>query len=194
MAALADPDARFFQRRNQVRLLVTGGSQGAQSLNQNVPDALSLLPAESQPLVCHQAGIGKMEAVDSAYRDIGVDAEVHEFIEDITRAYEWADLVICRAGALTISELAAAGLGSILIPFPHAVDDHQTRNAQFLVDAGAAYLIQERDLTPALLAGRLEALLQDRGLMLDMARKARAAAVSDAAEQVADSCERWITA
>jgi UDP-N-acetylglucosamine--N-acetylmuramyl-(pentapeptide) pyrophosphoryl-undecaprenol N-acetylglucosamine transferase len=192
VVALPEPDARFFQRRNQVRLLVTGGSQGAQSLNQNIPEALALLSADARPLVCHQAGTGNAQALEQAYQSIGISAEVHEFIEDITDAYKWADLVICRAGALTVSELAAAGLGSILIPYPHAVDDHQTRNAGFLVNAGAACLIPEKDLTPKRLADQLEKLLVDRPAMLEMARKARSAGLNDAAQRVADACEQWI--
>ncbi len=192
VTGLTDPDARFFQRRNQLRLLITGGSQGARSLNETVPEALALMPADLRPLVCHQAGKGNTQATRKAYQSAGIDAAVHEFIEDIASAYEWADLVICRAGALTISELAAAGLGAILIPFPHAVDDHQTRNAAFLEEAGAAQIIAESSLSPQLLASRLESLLSDRAVPLEMARKARALAVNDAAEQVVMACEAWM--
>jgi UDP-N-acetylglucosamine--N-acetylmuramyl-(pentapeptide) pyrophosphoryl-undecaprenol N-acetylglucosamine transferase len=194
VASLPGPELRFFQRRNRPRLLVTGGSQGAQSLNRVVPAAIALLPAESRPLVCHQAGKGHADSTCRAYEKAGVEAEVHEFIDDIAGAYEWADLAICRAGALTVSELAAAGLGAILVPYPHAVDDHQTRNAGFLEEAGAASILPESRLSAASLAGLLGHLLADRVMMLEMARRARSVAVADAAERVAAACEQWVGA
>jgi UDP-N-acetylglucosamine--N-acetylmuramyl-(pentapeptide) pyrophosphoryl-undecaprenol N-acetylglucosamine transferase len=192
VAVLADPQLRFFQRRNQPRLLITGGSQGAGSLNQIIPAALAQLPFEARPLVFHQAGAGNMQAVIMAYENAGIEAEVHDFIEDIAAAYEWADLAICRAGALTISELAAAGLGAILVPYPHAVDDHQSLNAAFLEDAGAAQVLPETGLAPDVLAERLRPLLSDRSLMLEMAKNARAVAVTDAAQQVVKACKPWL--
>lgn len=192
VTALADPDARFFQRRNRSQLLITGGSQGARSLNTVVPAALALLPPEARPLVCHQAGVGNVDATEAAYREAGVDVEVHEFIEDIASAYDWADLAICRAGALTVSELAAAGLGSILVPYPHAVDDHQTRNAGFLAEAGAARLVPEPGLTAEALAEELGPLLANRPVLLEMARRARSLAVPDSARRVADACRPWV--
>ena len=190
--SIADPDTRFFQRRNKLRLLITGGSQGARVLNEIVPESLALLPAEARPLVCHQAGKGNRGTTEKAYRAAGLNADVYEFIEDIASAYEWADLVICRAGALTISELAAAGLGAILIPYPHAVDDNQTRTAAFMAESGAAQVIAESGLSPEMLAGRLEPLLTDRAVLLEMARNARAVAVNDAAERVVTACEAWM--
>ena len=192
VAILAHPDERFSRRSGQPRLLITGGSQGARSLNTIVPEAVALLPSSLRPLVHHQAGAGNSVATRGIYEAHGIDAEVHEFIENISAEYAWADLVICRAGALTISELAAVGLGAILIPYPWAVDDHQTRNAAFLADADAAQLEAEASLTPTLLAARLEALLADRSCLLEMARAARLLAVSDSAEQVVDHCEKWV--
>jgi len=192
VVSLPDPEVRFFRRHNRPQLLVTGGSQGAQSLNRVVPAALALLPPGARPLVRHQAGRGNAEPTRRAYEKAGVEAEVHEFIEDIAGAYEWADLAICRAGALTVSELAAAGLGAILVPYPHAVDDHQTRNAGFLVEAGAALVLPELSLTEQSLAAELGPLLADRTAMLGMARRARAVAVADSAERVAAACEPWV--
>ena len=189
---LPDPGVRFKQRSGPARLLVTGGSQGARSLNRTIPKALALLRKGVQPVVCHQAGAADAAATRAAYEAAGCDAEVHEFITDMAESYGWADLVICRAGALTISELAAAGVGAVLIPYPHAVDDHQTLNADFLAEAGAAVVVAESELNPEDLAGRLEVLLADRQTMLEMAQAARAVAVTDAAEQVVAICESWL--
>ena len=123
-----------------------------------------------------------------AYEDAGVKSWVVEYIDDMAEAYSWADLMICRSGALTVSELAAAGIPSILVPYPHAVDDHQTQNAKYLADRGAAIVIQQRDMTPAVLAQRIRML--DRDKLLQMAQKARLLARSDATSQVADICEK----
>jgi len=193
VAGLPAPGTRFFQRTGRPRLLITGGSQGAQSLNMIVPEALKLLPEELQPQVCHQSGKADFEITKKAYHDAGIKAEVHEFIEGMADAYAWADLVICRAGALTVSELAAAGTGAILVPYPHAVDDHQTRNAAFLVDAGAAEIIAQAALQAGSLADSLNALFSDRPRMLAMAVAARAVAVSDASDQVVKACNEWVT-
>jgi UDP-N-acetylglucosamine--N-acetylmuramyl-(pentapeptide) pyrophosphoryl-undecaprenol N-acetylglucosamine transferase len=192
VASLASPDSRFYQRTGRARLLVTGGSQGARALNESVPAALAMLPAGSRPRVFHQAGSADLDRTREAYRDAAMDAEVTAFIDDIAAAYEWADLVVCRAGALTVSELAAAGLGAVLVPFPHAVDDHQTLNARFLEDAGAARIVPESELHPAALAALLEPLLGSRPAMLEMARAAFGLGVRDAAEQVADACRPWL--
>jgi UDP-N-acetylglucosamine--N-acetylmuramyl-(pentapeptide) pyrophosphoryl-undecaprenol N-acetylglucosamine transferase len=170
------------------RLLVVGGSLGAQALNAGVPRALALLAGAARPLVRHQAGRGKAEMTQQAYRDAGVSADITEFIDDMAAAYAWADLVICRAGALTVSELMAAGLPAILVPFPFAVDDHQTVNASVLVDADAARLIQQRDLTPDALAGLLRELLADPVALHGMAMRAYRMAQRDAARRVADAC------
>ncbi len=192
VVALNEPDARFFQRSGRPRLLVTGGSQGAKVLNETVPRALALLEADRRPRVFHQAGKAGAGPARAAYERAGIEAEVTEFIEEISEAYAWADLVVCRAGALTVSELAAAGLGAVLVPFPHAVDDHQTRNAEFLEEAGGARIVQESALDPDSLAGVLNPLLDSRPAMLEMARASHAAGIRDAAERVADQCAPWL--
>lgn len=174
--------------RRPARLLVMGGSLGAQALNEKVPAALALLAREQRPAVRHQAGRGKDEDTRDAYRAHGVDAEVVEFVDDMADAYLWADLVICRAGALTVSELMAAGLPAILVPFPFAVDDHQTVNARFLTEARAAHLIQQRDMDAAALGDLLQSLLADPGELHAMAVRAYGLARRDASRAVADVC------
>ena len=194
VTAIPDPESRFYQRTGKPRLLVTGGSQGASILNTLVPEAVALLPGEIQPRVCHQAGTREVEQTRKTYDAAGIDAEVHAFIDNMAEAYAWADLVICRSGALTVSELAAAGLGAILVPFPHAVDDHQAANASFLSDPGAALMLREDSLDAPALAAHLERLLGDRPAMLEMARKARSLAVGDATQKVVQACRDWISA
>lgn len=189
IAAVAAPAVRLAARSDTVRVLVLGGSLGAQALNETVPEALAAMVPERRPLVRHQAGRGKAEATAERYARHGVTAEVSEFVADMAAAYAWADLVLCRAGALTVTELSAVGVAAILVPYPHAVDDHQTVNAQFLVAAGAAELIAQRDLNPGLLAQRLDALCSERARLLTMALAARALARPDATRVVADVCE-----
>lgn len=187
IVALAPPAQRFAQRTGPIRLLVLGGSQGAAHLNAVVPFAL----ASSAPLeleVRHQTGAKGLEAAQRHYQEAGRTAQLQAFIEDIAAAYQWADLVICRAGALTISELAAAGVASILVPFPAATDDHQTRNAAVLVDAGAAVMIPQRELTAERLAEELRRLCAGRGKLLSMAERARQLAKPNAASDLADAC------
>jgi UDP-N-acetylglucosamine--N-acetylmuramyl-(pentapeptide) pyrophosphoryl-undecaprenol N-acetylglucosamine transferase len=171
------------------RLLVIGGSLGAQVLNEQVPAALGRLDRGRRPTVRHQAGRGKAEATVAAYREAGVDAEVSAFIDDMAAAYRWADLVICRAGALTVSELMAAGVASVLVPFPHAVDDHQTVNGGYLTRAGAAELLPQDGLSPERLAGCLAALLDDRERLFSMAQRAYGLAQRRSTQDVADVCE-----
>lgn len=189
IAALSSPAERF-AGRNQERahLLVLGGSLGARALNQRLPDALALIPEQRRPQVLHQCGAAHLDAARAAYARAQVEARVEPFVIDMADAYAWADLAVCRAGALTLAELAAVGLGAILIPFPYAVDDHQTRNAEGFVAANAAQLIQERDLSAAKLAGLLERLLRDRAQLLAMANAARALAKPDAAATIAQRC------
>lgn len=189
IAALPAPAERLAGRSGPPHLLVLGGSLGAKALNGRVPAALALLPHDARPLVRHQGG-RSVEVARAAYRDAGVTAEVSAFIDDMAAAYAWADLVVGRAGASTIAELAAAGCAALLVPFPYAVDDHQTRNAEYLVRAGAARLVQERDLDISRLAGLLTGLLGDRAGLLAMARAARAAAWPDAAGAIAGACEQ----
>lgn len=189
IVALAPPASRLAARPGPARLLVIGGSLGAQALNETLPPALAGLPAPTRPQVRHQAGRGKAEATEAAYRAAGVAAQVTEFVDDMAQAYAWADLVVCRAGALTVSELAAAGVAAILVPYPHAVDDHQTRNAAFLADAGAGILLPQTALTAGRLAEVLAGVVGDRPRLLAMAEAARRLARPDAAQRVADACE-----
>lgn len=188
IAALPPPEERWAGRDGRSRLLVLGGSQGALALNQLVPRAMALLGDAERPEVWHQAGGHLREAAATAYRDAGVTARLTPFIEDMAEAYGWADLVLCRAGALTVAELAATGVGAVLIPFPFAVDDHQTANARFLERGGAALIHQQTELNPERLAALLRDLLGDRAHLLDMARAARSLAKLDAAERVARAC------
>lgn len=190
---LDEPVIRLAGRRGPVRILVTGGSQGARALNRIVPAALALLPADQEVEIWHQAGRGGPVETTEAYQATGLDAEVTEFIVDMASAYGWADIVLCRSGALTVSELAAAGVAAVLVPFPHAVDDHQTRNAEFLVEAGAAILMPEKTLDAESLATALKPLVANRAELLTMAEKARSVSVSDAADRVADLCREYLT-
>lgn len=193
IAILPPPVQRMNGRTGKPRLLVLGGSLGARALNHALPRALAQLPLAQRPEVLHQAGARGLDEARSAYEQAGVEARVVPFIDDMAGSYGWADLAICRAGALTLAELAAAGLGAVLVPYPHAVDDHQTRNAEVMVAAGAAELIQEDDLnetTPDThrLIQRLVPLLSDRPRMLSMAQAARALAKPDAARRIARLC------
>lgn len=186
IAALPEPQQRYTARNSALNVLVVGGSLGARAINECVPQALVLLPQAVRPNVTHQTGKQHLEAVQTAYHQAGVAAEIKPFLEDMAHYYAWADVVICRAGALTIAELAAAGVASILVPFPFAVDDHQTGNARFLSERGAAILLPQGELTPQ----RLADLLQDmtRAHALVMAQAARAVAQPAAASRVAQVC------
>ena len=186
IAILPVPAERFAGRKGPLRVLVVGGSLGATALNEIVPQALGLIDPAARPVVTHQSGTKQLDALRDNYARAGVEGELLPFIDDMAARYGAADLVICRAGALTVAELTAAGVGSVLIPFPFAVDDHQTRNAAFLADAGAAVLIQQRDLTPSMLAGLLGGMTRER--LIDMALKARALAKPEATRVVAEAC------
>ncbi|WP_456267543.1 undecaprenyldiphospho-muramoylpentapeptide beta-N-acetylglucosaminyltransferase [Kushneria sp. AK178] len=170
-----------------LRLLVVGGSLGAQVLNERVPAALALMAVDARPEVRHQAGRDKEAATIAAYRDAGVEANVSDFIGDMAKAYEWADLVVCRSGALTVTELAAAGRASLLVPFPHAVDDHQTINADYLVKAGAAQLIPQAQMSVQTLSDTLAGLLKAQRL-LEMGQRARSVAQLEATDIMARGC------
>ncbi|MGH8260371.1 MAG: UDP-N-acetylglucosamine--N-acetylmuramyl-(pentapeptide) pyrophosphoryl-undecaprenol N-acetylglucosamine transferase, partial [Steroidobacteraceae bacterium] len=184
------PAGRFAERSGPIRILVVGGSQGAVRLNTIVPLALAAASQHLAVEVRHQAGSRWHEAAERSYSAAGVPAQVMPFIDDMAGAYAWADLVICRSGALTISELAAAGIGAILVPFPAAVDDHQTANAGHLVQAGAAVLIDERELTAEHLAMELRRLCASGGRdrLLAMAESARSLALPHAVDALADAC------
>jgi len=193
VAALEEPQSRFAGREGPLRVLITGGSQGAQVLNRVVPGALKILSATAALEIRHQAGAKRVDEALEAYADAGVDAEITPFISDMADAYAWADLVICRSGALTVAELAAAGVASVLVPFAFAVDDHQTRNAEYLADAGAAVILAQSSLDPQKLAAAMQPLLADRAVLLTMAVAARRMALPDAAEKVVDACREWVT-
>jgi UDP-N-acetylglucosamine--N-acetylmuramyl-(pentapeptide) pyrophosphoryl-undecaprenol N-acetylglucosamine transferase len=189
IAALPPPRERFGSRSGPIRLFVFGGSQGSLALNRLVPAAVALLPASRRPWVLHQSGAKDSDATASAYREAGVQADVRPFIDDMAAAYANADLVISRAGASTVAELAAAGVGAILVPYPSAADDHQARNAEWLGRVSAAQVVPEAGLTAAELANRLATLSGNgRARLLAMAEAARALAVTDAARRVADLC------
>jgi UDP-N-acetylglucosamine--N-acetylmuramyl-(pentapeptide) pyrophosphoryl-undecaprenol N-acetylglucosamine transferase len=186
IAILPAPAERFAGRSGPLRVLVVGGSLGATALNEIVPQALALIDPAVRPVVTHQSGTRQLDALRANYADAKVEGELLPFIDNMAARYADADLVICRAGALTVAELAAAGVGSVLVPFPFAVDDHQTRNAEFLAGSGAAVLIQQHDLT----AGRLAELLgsMTREHLTEMAQRARALARPEATRMVAEAC------
>lgn len=188
IAAVAPPEARFSGRSGRLRLLVLGGSQGARALNEVVPQALARIDEATRPEVTHQAGAAHEAALRDRYAAAGVAANVVAFIDDMAASYARADLMICRAGASTIAELAAAGVAAVLVPFPQAVDDHQTHNARFLSERGAAILIPQSELTDEKLADLLATL--DREKLLAMAQAARAAGKPDATRAVAEACMR----
>lgn len=186
VCALPAPAQRFAGREGPLRLLVVGGSLGAQALNSVVPQALAHIAPEARPIVVHQAGERHIDALRAAYAQAGVDGECVAFIDDMAARYAWADFVICRGGALTVSELAAVGLSAIVVPLPGAIADEQSANAQFLVEAGAAWKEPQGTLTPERLALRLASL--DRARCLAMAQAAYALGKRDAAARVADVC------
>jgi len=189
ISQLPDRAERITDESQPLHLLVLGGSLGATALNEMVPKGLGLLPEDERPQVVHQAGERHIEQLQRNYEEAGVKAHCVAFIDDMAGAYEWADLVICRSGALTVAELAAAGVASILVPFPHAVDDHQTSNAKFLVSAGGAFLLPQNEMTPESIS-----LVRNysRGQLQQMAARARAMAKPEAAIEVAEVCEELV--
>jgi UDP-N-acetylglucosamine--N-acetylmuramyl-(pentapeptide) pyrophosphoryl-undecaprenol N-acetylglucosamine transferase len=186
IAALPPPAQRYAGRSGPLCVLVVGGSLGAQALNDAVPRALTLIPAGERPRVTHQSGARQIDQLRAAYAAAGAEAELVPFIDDMAARYATADLVLCRAGALTVAELAAAGVAGVLVPFPHAVDDHQTGNARFLAEAGAAILLPQAELTPEKLAALLRELTRER--LAAMADKARTLAKPEATRAVAEAC------
>ena len=185
---LPPPAERFASRSGALRVLVIGGSLGAHALNETVPAAVRQLAAGQSLQLHHQTGRADVETVRAAYAAFGMDARVEAFIEDMAAAYAWADVVICRSGALTVAELAVVGVASVLVPFPHATDDHQTGNARFLADAGAAILMPQATMTADKLAGLLADFLEQRGMLEEMAGRAHELALPDAARRVAALC------
>jgi UDP-N-acetylglucosamine--N-acetylmuramyl-(pentapeptide) pyrophosphoryl-undecaprenol N-acetylglucosamine transferase len=188
IAAVAAPEQRYPAREGQLRLLVLGGSQGALSLNRTVPAALALLPGDLRPMVRHQCGNATLDVAREAYEGSGIDVELLPFIEDMASAYAWADLVVCRAGALTVAEICAVGLPAVFIPYPSAVDDHQTANATPLMEAGAGSIMQERDLSDESLAAELRRWLTSREELMARAEKARALATPDSLARITELC------
>jgi UDP-N-acetylglucosamine--N-acetylmuramyl-(pentapeptide) pyrophosphoryl-undecaprenol N-acetylglucosamine transferase len=188
IAAVAAPAARYGERQGPLRLLVVGGSQGALALNLTVPEALSKLSANERPLVRHQCGERTFEKAQSAYAEHDIEVELLAFIEDMAGAYAWADLVVCRSGALTVAELCAVGLPALFVPFPGAVDDHQTANARPMADAGAAVIIDESMLSAQVLAGQLREWLSSREKLQARAEKARGLAKPKALARITELC------
>ncbi len=186
ISALPEPRERYAGRSGKLNVLVVGGSLGAQALNEALPKALAMLGEQERPNVLHQTGKKHFEAVQKLYEQAGVAADVRAFLDDMADQYAKADVVICRAGALTVAELAAAGVASVLVPFPFAVDDHQTHNARFLSEKGAAVLLPQTELNAEKLAQLLRGLNREK--LLAMAQAARSLAKSDATQQVAQVC------
>lgn len=185
---IADPQQRLKERSQRKRLLIIGGSQGSAALNKTVPQAIKII-SESLPVdVWHQSGVSGREGVVRAYQQVSTEVKVEEFIDDVDKAYAWADLVVCRSGAITLAEIATVGLGSVLVPYPHAVDDHQTANARSYVTAGAAYLMTETDLTAAKLAEILTSVLTDSDQIMKMACASKQLGQFNASKRVADAC------
>ncbi len=185
-SSIADVPAKFAIGQRRLRLLVVGGSLGATALNELVPQALALIPEAQRPEVVHQSGAKHVEKLRANYQAAGVNADVRDYIEDMAAVYDWCDVAITRSGALTVAELAAAGVPALLVPFPYAVDDHQTTNAQFLVAAGAAQLLPQAGLTAAQIAAALQQL--DSAQLLTMAQAAKSLAKPDATLAVAQLC------
>ena len=187
VVALSAPAQRYGQRSGSLRLLIVGGSLGASALNSILPRALEIIPVQQRPLVIHQSGAQHLDVLNNAYQQAGVQAECVAFIEDMASALGQADLLICRAGAMTVAEVAAAGVAALFVPFPAAVDDHQTANARFLSDVSAGWMQQQNELTPEWLAGWIG--LRTREELCEVAIRARAQAQPNAAERIADICE-----
>ncbi len=183
----AAPQARFAGRSGPLKLLVVGGSLGAKALNDAVPQALALIPQEQRPQVLHQSGAKQLEALQASYAAAGVAGELTAFIEDTAQAYAEADLIICRAGASTVTEIAAVGAAAVYVPFPHAVDDHQTTNARFMVDAGAGWLLPQNQLDPQKLAEMLQNM--QRSTLVEIAQKAKTMEKTQATAAVLAACQ-----
>jgi UDP-N-acetylglucosamine--N-acetylmuramyl-(pentapeptide) pyrophosphoryl-undecaprenol N-acetylglucosamine transferase len=182
------PAQRFAGRSGPLRLLVVGGSLGARALNDTVPQALALLPAGQRPQVIHQSGEKQIDALRASYAAAGVQADLVPFIDDTAKAFADADFIVCRAGASTVTEIAAVGAAALFVPYPHAVDDHQTTNARFLVDAGAAWMQEQTAFTPDSLAQRLQSLQRDQ--LLGIASRAKQMEKTQAVAAVVDACEQ----
>ena len=188
IAAIDPPKTRLSNRGGELRVLVIGGSQGAAVLNTVVPDAIAALITTVNVKIHHQAGATTLEATTIRYRQQNLEAEVVAFIDDMAAAYRWSDVVVCRSGAITIAEICAAGVAAILVPFPHAVDDHQTHNATYLAGRNAAVLLSQRKLSAQTLADELGAVAGSREKLLRLASNARQLSGADATENVIEHC------
>ncbi len=188
ISSLPAPEQRFSNREGQLRLLVVGGSQGARFLNELVPKAVRTMPEAIRPVIRHQTGESALNSTAASYQALGIQAEVLPFMDEMAAAYAWADLVIARSGAMTVAELAAAGLPAILIPFPYAVDDHQTANARYLAERDAALLAQQTELSAEKLGDWLSELSVDRDRLANMAKRAREVARPEATQLVVHEC------
>jgi UDP-N-acetylglucosamine--N-acetylmuramyl-(pentapeptide) pyrophosphoryl-undecaprenol N-acetylglucosamine transferase len=186
IAAMPEPEQRMAGRQGKLRLLVVGGSLGAAALNAVVPQALALMAEADRPEVIHQSGARNLDILRANYAAAGAAADSRAFIDDMAQMYAWCDLIVCRAGALTLAEVTAAGVASVLVPYPHAVDDHQTGNARFLSENGAAVLLPQQELTAASLADLLTNFSREK--LLEMARAARKLAKPEATATVAQVC------
>jgi UDP-N-acetylglucosamine--N-acetylmuramyl-(pentapeptide) pyrophosphoryl-undecaprenol N-acetylglucosamine transferase len=182
-----EPAVRFAGRTGPLKLLVVGGSLGARGLNTVVPQALARIASETRPQVLHQSGARQIDELRANYAAAGVEGELTPFIEDTAQAYADADIIVARAGASTVTEIAAVGAAALFVPFPSAVDDHQTTNARFLVDAGGGWLVQQADLTPELLADLLQNT--ERTALIDKAAKAKTMQKTEAVDAVVRACE-----
>jgi UDP-N-acetylglucosamine--N-acetylmuramyl-(pentapeptide) pyrophosphoryl-undecaprenol N-acetylglucosamine transferase len=183
----AAPEARFSGRAGPLKLLVVGGSLGAKALNDIVPQALALLPKATRPLVTHQSGQKQIDALRANYAAAGVLAELTPFIDNTATAYADADLIICRAGASTVTEIAAVGAAAVFVPFPFAVDDHQTTNAKFLADAGGGQILRQKEMSPQILADMLQKT--ERLTLISIAQKAKTLQKTEATQHVVNACE-----
>ena len=182
------PEVRLAGRTGPLRLLVVGGSLGAKALNDTVPQALALMPADQRPLVVHQSGEKQIDTLRANYSAAGVQAELTPFIDDTAQAFADADLIVCRAGASTVTEIAAVGAAALFVPYPHAVDDHQTTNARFLADAGGAWLVPQTEMTPQMLAHKLQTVQREQ--LINMGRKAKHMEKTNAVAAVVAACEQ----
>ncbi|QNP57875.1 undecaprenyldiphospho-muramoylpentapeptide beta-N-acetylglucosaminyltransferase [Paenacidovorax monticola] len=183
----AEPAERFAGRQGPLKLLVVGGSLGARALNEVVPQALALIPAGQRPVATHQSGAAQIDQLREHYAKAGVEATLTPFIDDTATAFAEADVIVCRAGASTVTEIAAVGAAAVFVPFPAAVDDHQTTNAQFLVQAGGGWLVQQRDLTPGGLAQMLQNM--ERSTLVERAQRAKTMQKTQATREVVTACE-----
>ena len=189
ISALREPKERWDERQSKrLQVLVLGGSLGAKAINDVLPEALTLIDKNQRPEVWHQTGLNHIERVKECYQRTGIKVNAEAFITDMAKAYDWADVVICRAGALTVAELTAAGVGALLIPLPHAIDDHQTENARWLENKNAGFLLAQNEMSAALLAEKIQYWAANKQLLLTMAEAARALAKNDAADVVAQTC------